>query len=194
MDKINKNNKEKKKRGGLYIRVSTLDQTTLNQEIELRRYCKYNNIEIYKIYKEEGVSGSKTSRPQLDIMLEDMRLKRFDAIIVWNFDRLGRNTKHMLQILEEMNSKGVKLIATNQNIDTSTSMGKLFFTILSAFAEKERESIRERVLLGLERRRSEGKPMGRPKGSKDKRSRKYGGYLGNTNSSKRLIGRRGQNK
>ena len=163
-------------KAGLYMRVSTADQTTLNQELELKRYCEINNIEIYNIYRDEGVSGAKTSRPQLDLMLQDMRNKCFDCVIVWKFDRLGRSTSHLLQVLEELKNKGVRLIATSQNIDTSTPMGKFFFVILSGFAEMEREIIRERIKLGLERRRKQGKRMGRPKGSKDKGYRKKGGY------------------
>ena len=166
-----------KMKGALYLRVSTQEQTTLNQEIELRRYCKNNNIEIYKVYKDEGVSGAKTSRPQLDLMLQDMRKKLFDCIIVWKFDRLGRSTAHLLQVLEELRNKNIRLIATSQNIDTSTPMGKFFFTILSGFAEMEREMIRERIKLGLARRRKQGKPVGRQKGSKDKSRRKRLGYF-----------------
>ena len=163
-------------KAGLYLRVSTADQTTLNQEIELKEYCRRNDIEIFKIYKDEGVSGAKTSRPQLDLMLQDMRNKLFDVIVVWKFDRLGRSTAHLLQVLEELKNKNVRLIATSQNIDTSTPMGKFFFTILSGFAEMEREMIRERIKLGLERRKKQGKKLGRPKGSKDKNYRKKGGY------------------
>jgi DNA invertase Pin-like site-specific DNA recombinase len=163
-------------KAGLYLRVSTLDQTTMNQELELLKYCEINNIEIYKTYKDEGVSGSKVSRPQLDLMLQDMRNKCFNCVIVWKFDRLGRSTSHLLQVLEELKNKNVTLIATSQNIDTSTPMGKFFFTILSGFAEMEREMIRERIKLGLERRKQQGKVLGRPKGSKDKSYRKKGGY------------------
>jgi DNA invertase Pin-like site-specific DNA recombinase len=160
----------------IYLRVSTRDQTTLNQELELKEYCERNNYEIYKIYKDEGISGAKTSRPQLDLMLQDMRNKSFDAVVVWKFDRLGRSTAHLLQVLEEMKNKGVRLIATSQNIDTETPMGKFFFTILSGFAEMERAMIRERINLGLERRMKQGKRLGRPKGSKDKKYRKKSGY------------------
>jgi len=163
-------------RAALYIRVSTLDQTTLNQELELVEYCKRNNIEIFKIYKEEGVSGSKTSRPQLDLMLQDMRNKMFDVLIVWKFDRLGRSTAHLLQVLQELQNKKICLIATSQNIDTNTSMGKLFFTILAGFSEMERDLITERIKLGLLRRKKQGKILGRPKGAKDKGYRKKGGY------------------
>jgi len=163
-------------KAGLYLRVSTSDQTTLNQELELKRYCEINRIEIFKIYRDEGVSGAKTSRPQLDLLLQDMRNKCFDCVLVWKFDRLGRSTAHLLQVLEELKNKGIRLIATSQNIDTSTPMGKFFFVILSGFAEMEREIIRERIKLGLDRRRKQGKVMGRPKGSKDKGYRKKGGY------------------
>ena len=161
----------------IYLRVSTLDQTTLNQELELQSYCRREGHEIYKIYKDEGVSGIKESRPKLDLMLQDMRTKSFDAIVVWKFDRLGRSTAHLLQVLEELKNKNIRLIATSQNIDTSTPMGKFFFTILSGFAEMEREIIRERILLGLKRRKKQGKLLGRPKGSKDKKRRKKGGYF-----------------
>jgi len=78
----------------------------------------------------------------------------FDCVIVWKFDRLGRSTAHLLQVLEELKNKSVRLIATSQNIDTSTPMGKFFFVILSGFAEMERELIRERIKLGLERRKN----------------------------------------
>ncbi len=162
---------------GIYLRVSTLDQTTMNQELELKSYCEKESYEIYKIYKDEGISGIKETRPKLDLMLQDMRNKCFDAIIVWKFDRLGRSTSHLLQVLEELKNKNVRLIATSQNIDTFTPMGKFFFTILSGFAEMEREMIRERILLGLKRRKKEGKILGRPKGSKDRGYRKKGGYF-----------------
>lgn len=161
----------------IYLRVSTLDQTTLNQEIELKAFCLRENYEIYKIYKDEGISGSKTSRPALDSMLQDMRNKLFEAVIVWKFDRLGRSTSHLLQVLEELKNRGVRLIATSQAIDTNSSMGKFFFTILSSIAELEREMIKERIKLGLERARKQGKTLGRKKGSKDKVYRRKSGYL-----------------
>ena len=160
----------------IYVRVSTFDQTTLNQEIELNEYCKRQGYDIFKVYKERGISGAKTSRPQLDKMLQDMRHKLFNAVIVWKFDRLGRSTQHLLQVLEEMKNKKVRLIATSQNIDTNTPMGKFFFIILGGFAEMERELIVERIKLGLQRAKKQGRKLGRPKGSKDKRRRRRSGY------------------
>jgi DNA invertase Pin-like site-specific DNA recombinase len=164
-------------KAGLYLRVSTTDQTTLNQELELVKYCSNNNFQVVKIYKDEGVSGSKTSRPQLDLMLQDMRSGLFEVIVVWKFDRLGRSTAHLLQVLEELKNKGVRLIATSQQIDTNTPMGKFFFTILSGFAEMEREMITERIKLGLARRKASGKSLGRQMGAKDKSQRKRLGYF-----------------
>ena len=169
--------KNKMKSAALYLRVSTQDQTTLNQELELKKYCEKEEIRIYDIYRDEGISGTKTSRPQLDRMLQDMRKKKFDVVVVWKFDRLGRSTAHLLQVLEEMKNKGVRLIATSQNIDTSTPMGKFFFIILSGFAEMERSIMVERINLGLKRARKQGKTMGRPMGSKDKKRRRTSGYV-----------------
>ena len=164
-------------KAAIYLRVSTDEQTTLNQQIELLDYCKRNGFEVYKIYKDEGISGTKTSRPALDEMLQDMRNKMFGAVIVWKFDRLGRSTSHLLQVLEELKNKDVRLIATSQAIDTNTPMGKFFFTILSGFAEMERELIVERIRLGLDRAKKQGKALGRRSGSKDKASRKRLGYF-----------------
>lgn len=160
----------------LYVRVSTTDQTTLNQEILLKEYCNRNNYEIYKIYKDEGISGAKTSRAGLDEMLQEMRNKYFDAIIIWKLDRLGRSTQHLLQILEELKNKDIRLIITDMNLDTFTAQGKFFFTIIGAVAELEREMITERINAGLNRARKQGKHIGRPKGSKDKGTRRKSGY------------------
>lgn len=172
-------------RAALYARVSTLDQTTLNQELVLKDYCERNNIEIYKLYKDEGVSGSKTSRPQLDLMLQDMRKKMFDSVIVWKFDRLGRSTAHLLQVLEELKHKGVRLIAIEQNIDTESTMGKFFFTVLASISELEREMMRDRINLGIKRARGQGKHLGRPKGKKDGKPRKKSGYWLRWNNERR---------
>lgn len=168
---------DKKLKVVCYCRVSKPEQNLNNQLLALREYSKRNDFEIVGEYLEQGVSGSKTSRPKLDAMLKDMRVGKFNAIIVWKFDRLGRNTKHLLDVLEEMKNKNVRLIATSQNIDTGTSMGKFFFTILAGFSEMERELIRERIMLGLARRKAEGLKTGRPQGSRDKKPRKKMGYL-----------------
>ena len=167
----------KKLIAALYLRVSTINQSTENQRIELEKYCEVNGYEIFRIYKDEAISGTTTSRPELDLMLQDMREQKFQAVVVWKFDRLGRSTAHLLQVLEELKNKNVRLIATSQNIDTSSAMGEFFFTILAGFSQMERELIVERIKLGLARRKAQGFSLGRKKGAKDKTKRKRLGYF-----------------
>ena len=170
---------------GIYCRVSTKEQTTLNQELILKEYCIRNNIEIFKIYVDEGVSGSKTSRAGLDSMLQDMRQKYFNALIIWKLDRLGRSVQHLLQILEELNNKEVRLICVDMGMDTSTPQGKFFFTIIGAVAELERGMIIERIHAGIVRAKKQGIHTGRPKGVKDKKDRNKLGYMIRWSKSKK---------
>jgi DNA invertase Pin-like site-specific DNA recombinase len=159
----------------LYCRVSKLDQHPENQEIELKDYAKRNNFEIYKIYIDR-ISGAKDSRPALNGLMTDARKKLFNAVVIWKVDRLGRSVAHMSQVIQEWQNLGIDLIITTLGIDTRTPTGKLILGILSQIAEFERELIRERILLGLERRKKQGKKLGRPKGSKDKERRPKSGY------------------
>ena len=163
-------------KAAIYVRTSTADQTTLNQEINLTEYCQRSGYEVFKVYRDEGVSGAKTSRPQLDQMLQDMRQKLFDTIICWKLDRLGRSTQHLLQVLNEMQNMNTRLGCTDLNFDTGTPQGKFFYTVIGAIAELEREMIRDRIYLGLSRARKEGKHLGRPAGKKDGKPRKRSGY------------------
>lgn len=174
----------------IYIRTSKVEQTTEQQEEKCREFCARENLEIYKVYSEK-ISGAKESRPQLDLMLQDMRRGKFNGIVVWKYDRLGRSTIHLLQVLEELKNRNVRLIATSQNIDTSTPMGKWFVTNLIALAEMEREMIVERTKAKLDYYKAQIKKkgyfinklgkkcysLGRPTGSKDKKRRKKGGYF-----------------
>ena len=164
-------------RVALYIRVSKLDQHPENQEIELKEYANRHNFEIYKIYIDK-ISGAKDTRPALNGLMTDARKKMFKAVIIWKVDRLGRSVAHMSQVIQEWQNLGIDLIITTLGIDTRTPTGKLILGILSQIAEFERELIRERILLGLERRKKEGKPLGRPKGAKDKnpKGRRKSGY------------------
>jgi len=187
---MNENNQDKCVRiAGLYSRASKETQETAHQTAILKDYCENNNIEIYNVY-EEKISGAKTSRPKLDLLLKDMRLGKFDCVLVWKYDRLGRSTIHLLQVLEELKNNNVVLIATSQNIDTSTPMGKWFMTNLMALAEMEREMIRERTKAKLDYYKAQIKKkgyyitkqgikrtsLGRQVGSKDKSRRKRSGY------------------
>jgi len=174
----------------LYCRVSKQDQHPENQEIELNDYAKRNNFEVYKIYIDR-ISGAKASRPRLNDLLVDARKNQFKAVIVWKVDRLGRNVVHMGQIIQELQNLNIELIVTTLGIDTRTPVGKLVLGVLMQIAEFERELIRERINLGLGRRKKQLKnkgyfikkgkkitKLGRPKGKKDNPSkpRRKSGY------------------
>lgn len=159
----------------LYCRVSKLDQHPENQEIELKEYAKARNYEVFDIYVDK-VSGAKEIRPRLNDLMNDARKKRFDTVIIWKIDRLGRNVAHLSQIIQEWQNLGISFQITTLGIDTATPTGKLVLGVLMQIAEFERELIRERILLGLERKRKEGQILGRPKGARDKGRRRKSGY------------------
>ena len=160
----------------IYVRVSKEDQHPENQILELEDFAKDRNYDVYHIYVDR-ISGSKDSRPALNELMLDARNKNFTAVVVWKLDRLGRSLQHLIQIIQEWNHLGIQFICKTQDIDTTKPSGKLIFHIFGAIAEFEREIIKERILLGLERRKKEGKPLGRPKGSKDKKRRRKSGYI-----------------
>jgi DNA invertase Pin-like site-specific DNA recombinase len=149
-------------RAAVYARVSTLDQTTENQLAELRRYIEARGWTSQE-YIDEGVSGAKESRPALDSMLRDARRRKFDVVVCWRLDRLGRNLKHLITLLEDLQALGVAFVSLNEGIDATTPAGRLQMHILGAIAEFERARIAERVRLGLARVRAQGKQLGRPK-------------------------------
>jgi len=112
---------------------------------------------------DEGVSGSKDSRPELNKLMADAHKRRFDALVVWKFDRFARSVSHLLRALETFQSLGVDFVSLTEGIDTSTPVGKLVFTILGAVAEMERALICERIKAGVRNARSKGKTLGRPR-------------------------------
>ena len=143
-------------KAAIYCRVSTEEQDADKQEYICLEHCKRNNIEVYKVFK-DIISGKSTSRPEFNIMLEDMRQYKFNAIICTKLDRIGRSLQHLLSLFDEFNSKGVEFIATTQNIDTSSAAGKLQMQMLGAFAEFERNLISERTKEGMKQARNIGK-------------------------------------
>lgn len=157
----------------LYCRVSTQEQTTDNQRIRLIEYAKRNNWDFEVI---EEVESSRKTRPKKAELLNKLRNKDYLGVIVWKLDRWARSSYELLNEITELHNKGIVFISVSDNIDLSTASGKLQFQILSAFAEFERNLIKERTLEGLYRAKSQGKSLGRPKGSKDKKVRKKGGY------------------
>jgi len=149
-------------RVAIYARVSTAEQTVENQRLELNRYCEARGWTATE-YLDAGVSGAKESRPALDRLLSDARRRRFDTLIVWRLDRLGRSLRHLILLLDELTALGVGFVSLNEGIDTTTPAGRLQLHILGAIAEFERERIRERVKLGMARAKAQGKPVGRPR-------------------------------
>jgi len=161
----------------LYIRNSTNEerQNPETQLKPLREYCQDKGLE-FEVYQ-EFASGVKESRPELGRMMDDIRAKKINQVLVLRLDRLGRSLKHLLQLIEEFKTKGVKFTSLSEGFDTSTSQGELFFSIAGAFAQFERRLIQERINEGLKRAKAEGKTFGRPKGSKDKKRRRRSGYI-----------------
>ena len=148
-------------RVAIYARVSTNDQHADNQLIELRTYCEARGWRISAEYVDQGISGSTTSRPQLDAMLQAARRRKFDAIVCWKLDRMGRSLSHLITVLDEITALGIGFISLGESIDLSTSAGRLQLHLLAAFAQFERERIRERIHLGLDRARKQGIKLGR---------------------------------
>src|SRR5882724_4938176 len=146
----------------IYARVSTKDQSCELQLRDLRTYCAARGFEPAREYIDVGHSGAKESRPELNKLMEDARKRKFDAIVVWRFDRFARSTKHLLMALEEFRSLGIQFISFQENIDTSSPLGQALFTIVSAVAQLERDLIRERVNAGIRNARANGKKLGRP--------------------------------
>src|SRR5262245_55219041 len=153
------------KRAALYMRVSTKNhgQTTETQAVALKEYAARRAFEIIEEYRDEGVSGSKDSRPALDKLMKDARVRKFDVVIVARFDRFARSVSHLLRALEEFSHLGIDFISLSESIDTSTPVGRMIFTVLGAVAELERNLIKERVHMGIQRARRQGKTLGRPK-------------------------------
>jgi DNA invertase Pin-like site-specific DNA recombinase len=149
-------------RAAIYARVSTFDQEPENQLQELRRYIQARGWTATE-YVDRGVSGAKERRPALDQLVADAKRRRFDVLVCWRLDRLGRNLKHLITLLEELHAMGVAFVSLAEGIDATTPAGKLQMHILGAIAEFERSRIAERVMAGLARARAQGTKLGRPK-------------------------------
>ena len=149
----------------IYARVSTGNggQSPEMQVRELRAYIKRRGWALTREYIDEGVSGAKESRPQLNKLLADAHLRRFDAVVCWRFDRFARSVSHLLRALDTFKALGIEFVSLSEQVDTSTPAGKLVFTVLGAVAELERSLIAERVRAGLRNARAKGKILGRPR-------------------------------
>ena len=153
------------KRVAIYVRVSTDKQTIENQLRELRRVAEHRGWKVVQEYRDAGISGAKGrhARPGLDEMLKDAQRRRFDVVMAWAIDRLGRSLIDLLGTIQALEACGVDLYLDQQALDTTTPAGKLMFQITGAFAEFERSMIRQRVNAGLKRAVEAGKQLGRPR-------------------------------
>ena len=151
-------------RAALYLRVSTDRQTTENQQNELLDVVRHRGWEVVATYDDNGISGSKSReyRKQFDAMLKDATRGKFDVVLAWSVDRLGRSLKDLVAFLDELHSVGCDLYLHQQGIDTTTPTGRAMFQMVGVFAEFERTMIQERVKAGIERARKQGKTLGRP--------------------------------
>jgi DNA invertase Pin-like site-specific DNA recombinase len=156
-------------RAALYLRVSTLDQTTDNQECELRAVADRLGHEIVEVYADNGISGAKgrDGRPAFDRLCRDATRRKFDIVMAWSVDRLGRSLQDLVAFLGEIHANRCELYLHQQGLDTTTPAGKAMFQMMGVFAEFERAIIVERVRAGMARAREKGtksgKAIGRPK-------------------------------
>src|SRR3989441_6959989 len=148
----------------IYARVSTTNgQDPELQLRELREYCQRRGWEVAGEYVDVGISGAREQRQQLNRLIADAHRRRFDAVVVWKFDRFARSVSHLLRALENFRSLGIEFVSLSEQVDTSTPTGKMIFTVLGAVAELERSLIVERVRAGLRNARAKGKKLGRPR-------------------------------
>jgi DNA invertase Pin-like site-specific DNA recombinase len=158
----------------LYVRVSTDGQTVQNQLGELRQVADRHGWEIVQTYADEGVSGTKgrEARPEFDKLLKAIARREVDMVAAWSVDRLGRSLRDLVSLLSDLQAKGVDLFLLQQGLDTSTPSGRAMFQMLGVFSEFEAAMIRDRVRVGVARAKKRGtksgKPIGRPKLSRDK--------------------------
>jgi DNA invertase Pin-like site-specific DNA recombinase len=149
-------------KAALYARVSTQNhhQDPEVQLREQREYCQRKAWEIAAEYVDRGISGTKESRPQLNRLMADAAEKKFDAVIVWKFDRFARSSSHLLKALESFKALGIEFVSLTENVDTATAVGKMVFTVLGAVAEMERSLTVERIRAGMRNAKAKGHKPG----------------------------------
>jgi DNA invertase Pin-like site-specific DNA recombinase len=151
-------------RVAIYARVSTLNSQHPEMQLaELREHASRHGWEVTCEYVDEGVSGSKESRPALNRLMTDAHRRRFDAVLVWKIDRFGRSLKHLVNALADLDAYGVAFISLRDNLDLTTPTGRLMFQVVGAMAEFEKALIQERVKCGLKNARANGQQLGRPR-------------------------------
>ena len=160
---------EPSKSVAIYCRISTNQQTVENQLLDLHKVASRNNWDVVGVYTDIGISGKhgRDKRPQFDELMKDATRRKFDLIMSWDVSRLGRSLKHLVEFMEDIQSKNIDLYLHANGLDSSTSSGRAMFGMLSVFSSFERELISERVKSGLERAKANGKKLGRPSNMND---------------------------
>jgi DNA invertase Pin-like site-specific DNA recombinase len=149
-------------RAAVYARVSTNNgQSPAMQLREISQYCARRGWKLAAEYVDRGISGAKEKRPELDRLMADAHRRKFDAVVVWKFDRFARSVSHLLRALENFQALGIEFVSLSESVDTTTPAGKMVFTVLGAVAELERSLIGERVRAGLRNAKAKGIRLGR---------------------------------
>lgn len=153
------------KRVACYARVSTTDQATgMESQVRvLKQYCEQNNIKDVEFFTDEGISGTKSSRPALDRMMTAVETDEISSVVVYSFSRFARSTTHLLNALQIFKKKGVHFVSLTEKIDTNSAVGVAIFSILASISQLERDLIADRVKIGLANARAKGKLIGRKK-------------------------------
>lgn len=148
----------------IYARVSTLNagQDPSMQTRELTEYCARRGWELAGVYVDSGISGATDSRPELNRLMDDAHKRKFSVVAVWKFDRFARSVWHLLRALETFRALGIEFVSLTEQVDTTTPMGKMIFTVLGSVSELERGLISERCKAGIRNARAKGKRIGRP--------------------------------
>lgn len=160
-------------RACIYARVSTNEQTTINQLTELKTIVSDRGWRLTKVYEDQGVSGAKgrDKRSGFDQLWLDMSNDVWDILVIWDSTRLSRSLLHLLSFINDLNEADKKIYIAQSNLDTSTPAGKMMVSVLGAFGEYERGMISERIKAGLKRTRTEGTRLGRPRLAMDQDTR-----------------------
>lgn len=148
---------------GVYVRVSTISQSTDLQLNEIKQYLSSKGVTEYSIYNDSGISGTTNKRPALQSLLKDVKDKKIGCVVVWKLDRLFRSLKDLINTLQDWEANGISFISVKDNIDLSTPIGRLIVHLLGSFSEFEAALIRERVKAGMQNAKREGKVLGRPR-------------------------------
>jgi DNA invertase Pin-like site-specific DNA recombinase len=152
-------------KAAIYARVSTTNhgQDAGLQTRDQHQFAEARGWQVFDDYVDQGVSGSKDSRPELNRLMADAKRRKFDVVLVWKLDRFGRSLRHLVNALAEFESLGIAFVSLSDNLDLSTASGRLMFNIIGAMAEFERALIQERVKAGIRNARAKGKRIGRPR-------------------------------